>query len=133
MITLQVIDRSQHGIVFQARGNDMIARHQQAANRLIESIRSIECEYNPIGRTGIAKEPGEHAAGSRDHLLGLYSQQAATTARVYSMRTKEFIHEHVNRFRLRPAGCRIVKVGIVFHELLKFEYTVVSLQDSSIR
>ena len=56
----EVVDRADHGIVFQIGGDHVIASRQQAGDRQVQRIRGVVAEAQPLGRILVtAKEARE--------------------------------------------------------------------------
>ena len=73
-IALEVVERTQHGVVLDPRGDDMVAFTDEPEQRDVQRIGDVLGEHHPIRVTAKPEELREQAAGLEDHLLRLDGQ-----------------------------------------------------------
>ena len=114
-IALQVVERAQHGVVLDTRGDDMVASADEAEQRDVQRVGDVLGEHHPVGVAAEAEELREQAAGLEDHLLRLDGQGMPGPPRIDPMAAEEGVHEPVHRLGLRPRSGGVVEVVVVLH------------------
>ena len=114
-VALQVPQGTQHRVVLDPRGDDVVTLLDEPEQRDVQRIGDVLGEHHPVGVAAEAEELREQAAGLEDHLLRLDREGVSGPARVDPVTAKEGIHEPVHRLGLRPGRGGVVEVVVLFH------------------
>ena len=115
MIADPVVDRPDHGVVFQVGGDHMVALTDQSGNRKVERVGHVVAEHQALGCVLIAtKEFREPLASFVQQRARLHRQIVTAAAGIHAVRPEKLVHEFVYALWLGPDGGCVVEVDQSF-------------------
>jgi len=114
VILIEVVERTQHGIVVDVGGYGMISFLKQAVYNQVQSVGGVVRKTKTIGIRAI-KKLGHHGSGFFHKLSCFHAEVISRTPWIDAKISVEMIHEAVDFLRFRERGGSIIKKYKIAH------------------